>query len=191
MTNSEWDSEPVDDSGAPSSSEGASDSNSEYLAARSAALRLLGYRGRSEGEVRRRLSPRYGSQVVDRVITALTQQGYLDDAAFARQWRSNRERRRPRGQRLLRQELLGKGVPEDTISEALEDFDGPGNAYRAGQSLAIRLAGEDFTKFRQRLWSHLQRRGFEGAVIRETVQTLWQELADPLNGGVDTPTDEE
>ena len=73
-------------------------------------MRLLGYRGRSEAEVRRRLSPRYDSQVIDRVIAALTQQGYLDDATFARQWRSSRERRRPRGQRLLRQELLGKGV---------------------------------------------------------------------------------
>ena len=191
MTNSDWNLEPVGEPEAPGSSEGAQDQNSEYLAARSAALRLLGYRGRSEAEVRRRLSPRYDSQVIDRVIATLTQQGYLDDAAFARQWRSNRERRRPRGQKLLRQELLGKGVPEDTIREALEDFDGPGNAYRAGESLASRLAGEDFNKFRQRLWSHLQRRGFEGAVIRETVQTLWQELANPLNSGVDAETDEE
>jgi regulatory protein len=154
-------------------------------------LRLLGYRGRSEAEVRRRLGPRYDVQTIERVITSLTEQGYLDDAAFAAQWRSSRERRRPRGKSLLRQELRGKGIPDETIKEALEDFDGLGNAYRAGQSLASRLAGGDFTKFRQRLWSLLQRRGFEGSVIRETVQTLWQELANPLNGGVDTETDEE
>ena len=190
MTNADWDPGRVREPEAPGSCNAAVDRNFDYLAARSAAMRLLGYRGRSEAEVRRRLSPRYDSQVVDRVITSLTQQGYLDDAAFARQWRSNRERRRPRGQRLLRQELLGKGVPEDTIREALEDFDGPGNANRAGQSLAIRLAEGDFTQFRQRLWSLLQRRGFDGAVIRETVQTLWQELADPLNGGVDSEADE-
>ena len=91
----------------------------------------------------------------------------------------------------MRQELLGKGIREETIREALEDFDGLGNAYRAGQSLALRLAGEDFTIFRQRLWSLLQRRGFEGSVIRETVQTLWRESADLLNSGVDTESDEE
>ena len=190
MTNADWDPGRVMEPEAPGSCNGAVDRNFDYLAARSAAMRLLGYRGRSEAEVRRRLSPRYDSQVVDRVITSLTQQGYLDDAAFARQWRSNRERRRPRGQRLLRQELLGKGVPEDTIREALEDFDGPGNAYRAGHSLASRLAGSGFVQFRQRLWSHLQRRGFDGSVIGEAVQTLWQELADPLNGGVDPEADE-
>ena len=91
----------------------------------------------------------------------------------------------------MRQELLGKGVPEETIREALENFDGPGNAYRAGHSLAMRLARGEFTQFRQRIWSLLQRRGFDGGVIRETVQTLWQELTDPLNGGIDTPSDEE
>ena len=176
---------------APNPTSGASERNTNYLAARSTALRLLGYRGRSEAEVRRRLAPRYSVQTIERVITSLTEQGYLGDAAFAAQWRSNRERRRPRGKSLLRQELLGKGIPEDTIREALEDFDGLGNAYRAGQSLALRLAGEEFSKFRQRLWSHLQRRGFDGSVIRETVQTLWQESADPLNSGVDTETDEE
>ena len=190
MTNSDWDPGQVGEPQAPSPLDGASDRNPDYLAARSAALRLLGYRGRSEAEVRRRLSPRYDSQVIDRVIAALTQQDYLDDATFARQWRSSRERRRPRGQRLLRQELLGKGVSEETIREALEDFDGPGNAYRAGHSLAMRLAREGFTQFRQRLWSLLQRRGFDGGVITETVQTLWQELADPLNSGVDAEADE-
>jgi len=183
--------EPPEEPEAPDPTSGASEHNTDYLAARSTALRLLGYRGRSEAEVRRRLSPRYNVQTIERVITSLTEQGYLDDAAFAAQWRSSRERRRPRGKSLLRQELLGKGIPEETIKEALEDFDGLGNAYRAGQSLALRLAGEDFTKFRQRLWSLLQRRGFEGSVIRETVRTLWQELANPLNGGVDTETDEE
>ena len=190
MTNSDWDPGQVGESQAPGTPDGASERNSYYLAARTAAFRLLGYRGRSDAEVRRHLSPRYDSQVIDRVITALTQQGYLDDAAFARQWRSSRERRRPRGQRLLRQELLGKGVPEETIKEALEDFDGPGNAYRAGHSLAMRLADEEFTQFRKRLWSLLQRRGFDGGIITETIRTLWQELADPLNGGVDPEADE-
>jgi len=183
--------EPPEKPATPGLNNSASERNNDYLAARSAALRLLGYRGRSEAEIRRRLAPRYSVQTIERVITSLTEQGYLDDAAFAAQWRSNRERRRPRGKSLLRLELRGKGIPEETIREALEDFDGLGNAYRAGQSLALRLAGEEFTKFRQRLWSFLQRRGFEGSVIRETVQTLWQESSDPLNSGVDTETDEE
>lgn len=184
-------SRPLDNAGALGSSNDSPNQNSAYLAARSAALRLLGYRSRSEAEVRRRLTPRYEPQAIDRVIVALTEQGYLDDTAFAQQWRSNRERKRPRGKNLLRKELLTKGISAETARKALEDFDGPGNAYRAGHNLASRLAGEDFTKFQQRLWSFLQRRGFEGSVIRETVQILWHELANRLDSGVDSETDEE
>ena len=191
MTMSNGGSGPIEKPDPLGLADGPPDQNPSYLDAKSAALRLLAYRGRSEAEVRRRLNPRYNAEVIDLVIANLVQQGYLDDAAFARQWRTNRERRRPRGKSLLRHELIGMGISEETVREALEDFDGPGNAYRAGQSLALRLAGAGFTQFRQRLWAHLQRRGFDGAVIGETVQTLWQELADPLNGGVHTETDEE
>ena len=96
------DSGPFNKAGALDSSSDFPNQNSAYLAARSAALRLLGYRSRSEAEVRRRLTLRYELQVIDRVITVLTEQGYLDDTAFAQQWRSNRERKRPRGKNLLR-----------------------------------------------------------------------------------------
>ena len=161
-----------------------------YLRAKEAALRFLAHRARSESEVRQRLSRRHGSQVIDQVITTLRQQGYLDDASFARQWRDQREKRRPRGQRALRQELLRLGVSTEVVKEALEDFDDADNAYRAGQTLASRLTESDYTQFRQRLWSHLQRRGFDSAVIGDTVRRLWRELADPLNRSIDGGQDE-
>ncbi len=161
-----------------------------YLRAKEAALRFLAYRPRSESEVRQRLSRRHGSQAIDQVITTLRQQGYLHDASFARQWRNQRERQRPRGQRALRQELLRLGVSAEVVKEALEDFDDADNAYRAGQTLASRLTESGYTQFRQRLWSHLQRRGFDSAVIGDTVRRLWRELADPLHCGIDGKQDE-
>ena len=161
-----------------------------YLRAKEVAFRFLAYRARSESEVRQRLRRRHGPQVIDEVIATLKQQGYLDDASFARQWRNQRERLRPRGQRALRQELLRLGVSAEAVKEALEDFDDADNAYRAGQTLASRLTETGYTKFRQRLWSHLQRRGFDSAVIGDTVGRLWRELADPLHCGIDGGQDE-
>ena len=160
---------------------GGGDKNRGYDAARNAAFRFLAARPRSTEEVRRRLQRRHAADVVDRVISALTNQGFLDDAAYARQWREYRERSRPRGQSLLRHELLSRGISRDTAAAALDDFDGAANAYRAGRKIAFRLQGSDYPKFRQRLWSHLQRRGFESDVISETITTLWRELADPLH----------
>ncbi len=169
--------------------------DADYVSATRSALHLLSYRARSEAEVRRRLSRRHQAHTIDSVIETLKAQGYLDDAAFARQWRSQRERRRPRGQALLRQELTRLGVSAEVVRDALEDFNAGDNAYRAAQGLATRLAGKDHPEFRRRLWAHLQRRGFDHGVIGETVRALWQEhmegLADPLHGDEDAGDDQE
>ena len=154
------------------------------------ALRFLAYRMRSHAEVRRRLEKSYSSQVVEQVLEELQAQHLLDDAAFAQEWRRQRERRRPRGQIAIRQELLGLGVEPEVIREAFEGFDATDNAYRAGLDFSRRLAGSDYSRFRQRLWPFLQRRGFDHAVIQDVVRRLWQDLADPLNGSVDAEEEE-
>ena len=157
------------------------DKSRDYDVARNTALRFLAARPRSTEEVRRRLQRRHTTDVVDKVILVLTDQGLLDDVAYSRQWREYRERSRPRGKALLRQELLRRGISPDTAAEALDGFDSADNAYRAGRRAALRLQGSGYSNFQQRLWSHLQRRGFESDVIAETIATLWRELADSLH----------
>lgn len=170
---------------APPQTGNEADRDQEYQRATDAAFRFLRYRGRSEAEVRNRLARRHDPEVIARVINTLREQGFLDDAEFARQWRDQRERRRPRGQGLLRQELRRLGVSQEVIREALENFDAGSNAYRAGRSLSLRLADTDYAQFRQRLWLYLQRRGFDSRTIGEAVQRLRQELSDLLDGEID------
>ena len=131
----------------------------------------------------------YREDVVDRVVDWLRSQRYLDDAAFAAEWRRQRELRRPRGERLIRQELSRMGVGREVVETALEGFDAAENAYLAAQKHAAKLKGAGYTRFKQRLWSYLQRRGFQADDIGKTVQRLWDELPDslthPLNSHVD------
>ena len=152
---------------------------SQYPEALNAALRLLSYRPRSVAEVRRRLARKWPPPVIDRVVLFLQEHNYLDDAAFAQLWRRGREQRKPRGPRALRQELRQLGVDREVIEEALEDFDAPANAHKAGQKLAARLAGQGVAEevFRRKVSAHLQRRGFDYAVIAATVRQLWSEQA--------------
>ena len=133
----------------------------------------------------------YSLTVIEQVLTELGAHGYLDDAAFAREWRRHREERRPRGQGVLRQELLRLGVEPEVIQEALAGFDAIGNAYHAALALAQRLTGSDYPQFRKRIWSHLQRRGFDHSVISDVVSQLWRQLADPLNGRIDAQGEEQ
>ena len=67
-----------------------------FQRARSAAIRLLSYRPRSETEIRVRLRRRFPPQVVDGVVEALLDQGLLDDIADLRAPPAPDARRRAR-----------------------------------------------------------------------------------------------
>ncbi len=159
--------------------------NSIHAKAKNAALRLLAYRSRSEGEVRHRLQGRFTVEVIDRTLSDLRRQGLLDDAAFAREWREQREKFRPRGSGVIRQELQRLGVDREIISDALSGFDAAANAYQAGSKYAAKLPVDDSEAFRRKLSGFLHRKGFEGDVLGQTVERLRRELFDPLHGSVD------
>ena len=148
----------------------------ELASARDAALRLLGYRPRSEAELRRRLlHKRIPLDLVARVIDGLRAEGLVDDEVFARYWRENRDAFRPRSRRALAVELRLKGVPREVVEEATADIDEEANAYRTALAVAGRLASADYDAFRQKLAAHLRRRGFGWEVARRTVERLWAE----------------
>lgn len=152
--------------------------------ARRDALRLLSYRARSQAEVRSQLDKSYPSAVVEEVLEQLVAQGYLNDAAFAMEWRRSREEHRPRSRQVLEHELLRRGVERETVRDALADFDDAGNAYRAALRLAQRLSDSEYPAFQARVWRYLHSRGFQASVISDVVNRLWRELADPHHRAV-------
>jgi regulatory protein len=87
-----------------------------------AAARFLEARSRSVVEVRRRLTGAgYRPALVEGAIERLLEVGVLDDRAFAEAWIASRDRARPRGERVLRQELIQKGIDRALIDELLEE----------------------------------------------------------------------
>ena len=149
------------------------------------ALQFLSYRPRSEAEVRRRLIKDFPTSLVEATVVQLKAKGLLDDAAFARFWRDNRERHRPRSKAIIRQELFQKGINRNVADEALEGLDEEASAIRAGRKLLRRLRGVDSESFRSKMGSHLGRRGFSYGVAGRATEALWQELSDPVDGNVD------
>jgi len=141
-----------------------------------AATRLLGYRARSEAELRERLKRRdFAGDNIDTVIAHLKSRGLVDDAAFARSWREDRDALRPRSGWLIGLELRKKGVPEDIIASVASGADDTEAAYRAAATRAARLAADDYEAFRRRLGDFLRRRGFGYEVINQTISRLWHE----------------
>ena len=140
-----------------------------------AATHFLGYRPRSEFEVRERLQRRgFDDNTIKVVIAKLKEQGLVDDVAFAQFWKENRDSFSPRSQWLTKLELRQKGVTDDIIDQVIETIDDDDNAYRAALSKARSLPRSDYQGFRRRLGEYLKRRGFGYGVINHTIERLWE-----------------
>jgi len=147
-----------------------------YQRCLNAAIRFLGYRPRSEAEIRQRLLKHgYDGANIDKAIARLKEQGLVDDTAFARFWIENRESFSPRSRRLTKLELQRKGLDIEVIDQIVSEVDDSDSAYRAALSKARRLSPADYQVFRRRLAQYLGRRGFDYEVIKETVERVWKE----------------
>jgi regulatory protein len=135
------------------------------------ALRTLTRRDHSEVELRRKLRDKgFSDQVVDNVVSRLTDLKYLDDRRYARSWAETALRNgRGYGPR-LRMELKRRGIAVGLIAETLAEL---GESYAEADTLAAILARK-FTGFhmdtatdkeKRRVVSYLQRRGFSLGTI--------------------------
>jgi len=146
-----------------------------------AAIRLLTARPRAVREIRDRLRRKeYDDETIERVIERLRDWRYIDDEAFARYWVENRESNRPRGRRLLEQELRLKGVERETVSHAIEDaeIDERAGALEIARAKLRSYRGEEEAVARRRLGGFLARRGYGYDVVKPVLDELFGEHED-------------
>jgi regulatory protein len=142
----------------------------EVERARARVLDYLSYRPRSEWEVREYLQKReFSSTAIDTVISALSEVNLIDDVAFAQYWLDNRAQFRPKGKRILTQELRQKGVASQMIDAALAGYDEETAARRVYEDQARRLTHLSPDVFRRRLTERMARRGFSYDLIRDLI----------------------
>lgn len=161
---------------------------------REAGLRLLSHRARSRRELETRLRKKgLPGRLVGRVAGELEERGYLDDAAFARAWASDRLRLRPRGRRALERELRGKGVDAGVAAAALDEVFSREDATEAGiarelargwirrqpRGVADALRARDRTPEREKALRRFQgfmaRRGIAGGLALQVLEALREE----------------
>jgi regulatory protein len=144
------------------------------------ALNMLAARGRASVELRRLLI-RKGEPAdqVDIAIERLVKVGFLDDAAFARQFARSKGVSGSLSRRRLQQELGRRGVSREVGSEAIETVfaeegvDEEAAIERIARKKLRSLANLDAPTRRRRLYSFLARRGYDsddiGRVVRQLV----------------------
>lgn len=148
------------------------------LVAKARALHYLSHRPRTQQEIRRKLQEKgTPPEAIEPVLARLEELGYLDDAAFARQYVAARFRNRGYGPQRLRRDLWQKGVAPALIDVALAEMLDEDETYAKALAQAEkrwpRLAREaDPRKRRKKLSDFLLRRGFSFDTIRRVLDAL-------------------
>ena len=152
----------------------------EFEAAYQKATRLIGYRPRTQFEVRQKLLQKgFANDVIDQVLERLTRANLIQDQQYAQMWIENRNEMHPRSQRLMRYELKNKGISEQMIDNALVDSaDDSKLAYKAAEEYSRKLNKLDRELFQKRLSAYLARRGFSFEIARPVIESLVRSLED-------------
>lgn len=149
------------------------DAAEERSRATNTALNFLAVRPRSEGEIIRRLKQGgFPESTINHVMDRLRDWRYVDDEDFARRWVENRTTHRPRGERLLAQELRAKGVDAEVASQVIDEaeIDEFAGALALGQKRSQQLADLEPAVRTRRLVAFLGRRGYPYDVIRRVIE---------------------
>ncbi len=152
--------------------------------ARQKAYRLLSLRGRSREELRLKLKERgFEEPVVAKVLSRLSEQRYLDDEVFARDWARRLAVNRHYGNRRIEASLREKGISAGIIREALAEVRRELPEREALRALLEKkLKGKKRRsldgKEKRRLAQSLMSKGFPAGLILEALENTEEESMD-------------
>jgi regulatory protein len=144
------------------------------------AQKFLSFRPRSEKEIRENLKRKLEKgeyvepdKILDEVTRKLEKLDLINDVEFTRWWVEQRQKFRPRGERLLRLELHQKGIPREIIDEVFFAYEAPAKEIdRIAQKVLGRYKSLPPLEFRQKLGGYLARRGYDWDEITRVVDRL-------------------
>ena len=148
-----------------------------YDKAKNYAYRLLGFRARSEKELKSKISGKgYSRKITDRVVNDLSDEGLVDDKKFAADWIRTRLEYNPRSLSAIKYELLARGIDEDIAEKQLGDIALDFDEKEIVRGLIMKrmsiVVGLDKQKAKQRLYNFLKRRGFSSEIILKTLSDI-------------------
>lgn len=139
------------------------------------SLKYLSLKPRTTYEIVQRLGEKgWGEETIQDVLARLQSEGYVDDAAYAQEWASQRVKLRGKGKLWVKHELRQKGVSKSHIEEALgevsedEEFE---SALHLGLKKWQGTTGEPLDR-KRKTGAFLQRRGFSGGVVSRVMREL-------------------
>lgn len=138
-------------------------------------LRFLSFRPRSEKEIKDYLKKKKADDLTsDKIIGNLKKNKFLDDLEFAKWWIEQRTKIKPRASRIIKFELLQKGIDKELVDELLgqsgvTEFD---KALDLAQRKIKRYEKYDREKAFEKLARFLSSKGFDWDTVKEVIDRL-------------------
>lgn len=145
------------------------------------AFRLLGYRGRSENELRERLLRKgFSEDAVSRTLAYLTEARFINDGALALDLKRQAVEQKKLGYRAARSFMERRGLRRDLVESTLgydEDVE-LGNARTLLDKKLKSIGNYVTAKERKRLYDYLLRKGFSSSVINKALRDVEKSEGD-------------
>lgn len=148
-----------------------------YIQAQNKALHFIGYKMRTEKEVRQKLEEYdFTEEIIEEVMVFTKKYQYTDDREYARRYIKERLRLSPRGTYALRMELIQRGISEEICQEVLDETE-LCETKDAVKWLEKKTRGQwpPDEKKKKQLYGFLQRKGYSYGVIKDAFEEMNQQ----------------
>lgn len=137
------------------------------------AIRYLALRPRSVKEVKDYLLVRKGflEKDVNYTIEKLINEKYLNDYDFAEMWVRNRMLLSPKSDKVLRMELIKKGIENSIIDEVVGGLDDEEKKHALENIIEKKLRQSKYHD-KQKLTEYLSRQGYDYGLIKKVYEEL-------------------
>ena len=141
--------------------------------AKDVALRFLSFRRRTEKEIKLKLQKKgYDEKTIKRTIEKLKEYDLINDLEFATAWVKERLAYKPRGKRLLVQELWKKGIRKEIIDRVTGELcrDENKSVLELLERITKKYKNFDPQVARRRMYGYLLRRGFSYGTAKSAME---------------------
>jgi regulatory protein len=143
------------------------------------ALKALGYKERTESELRAWLAEReVGEAEIEEVIALLAEAGAVDDASYARRYAADKRLLAGWGPERIARALEARGVSGEHVEAALAGEDAEGQLERATAQLERRGLACSTDRERERALRLLVGRGYSLELAYEAVRAAERQARD-------------
>ncbi len=150
--------------------------------ARETVFNYIGYRARTEKEVRKKLEEKeFSMEIIDEAIEFVKGYGYINDEQYAKDYIEEKLNYKGWGISRIKHELSMKGVEREIISLILEENDFTGNEIKkACEVLTSKIKYKDVDdldqKEKKKLYDFLLRRGYSYSVAKEAFKIVIENI---------------